>query len=223
MSFDRIYTLLARCIVLVGVIPVHECAHGWMAEKLGDPTARNSGRLTLNPLRHFDPIGSALMLLTGFGWAKAVPVNPRYFKNPRQGMALTALAGPAANLLFGFVLLLLYRVFGGVVVGTPLYLTSAPFQIFTYAVLEIVWSMMLINLSLAVFNLIPVPPLDGSRIVALLLPARWYFKIMEYERYIFVAMAVLLFTGVFSRPLNVAVQYLLWVMVRLTDFVDLFL
>lgn len=223
MSFDGVYTLLARCIVLVAVIPVHEYAHGWLAHRLGDPTAQNQGRLTLNPVKHFDPIGSALMLLTGYGWAKAVPVNPRYFKKPRLDMALTALAGPTANLLYGFALLIVYRVLAVLLPETPLYATAVVFQTVSYGICEILWGMVTINVSLAVFNLLPVPPLDGSRIISLLLPAKWYYTLLQYERYIFIGMALLLFTGVFSQPLNVGVRYVLWGMIRLTDFVEIFL
>ena len=223
MSFDGLYTLLARCIVLVLVIPLHEFAHGWLAYRLGDPTAKAQGRLTLNPIKHFDPIGSALMLLTGYGWAKAVPVNPRYFKNPRTGMALTALAGPVSNLLYALTLMVIYRVTAALIPGTPLYQTSAVFQLIVYGVLEILWAMLTINVSLAVFNLLPLPPLDGSRIVSLLLPAKWYYQLLRYERYIFMVMALVLFTGVFSKPLSIAVRYVLIFLIRITDVIEILL
>jgi len=219
MSNDGLYTLLARCIVLVAIIPLHECSHGLVANRLGDPTAKNQGRLTLNPVKHFDPIGSVLMLLTGFGWAKAVPVNPRYFKNPKRDMAVTALAGPLSNLIFGYILLIAYRLIYGLFAPTVA-VASAPIQALFVGITEILWAMFSINISLAVFNLLPVPPLDGSRIVSIFLPDKIYFSIMRYERYIFVVMAVLLYLGVFSVPLGYGINFVVWLMVKLTGFVD---
>ena len=218
---EGLYTLLARCIVLVAIIPLHECAHGLVANRLGDPTAKNQGRLTLNPIKHFDPIGSVLMLLTGFGWAKAVPVNPRYFKKPKTGMAVTALAGPLSNLIFGFILLIVYRLVYGLFAPAAA-AASAPVQALFLGVTEILWAMFSINISLAVFNLLPVPPLDGSRIVSILLPDKVYFTVMQYERYIFLVMAVLLYLGVFSTPLGYGVQFVVRLMVKMTGFVDVF-
>lgn len=219
MPFEGLYTLLARCIVLVAIIPLHECAHGFVANRLGDPTARNQGRLTLNPVKHFDPIGSVLLLLTGFGWAKAVPVNPRYFKKPKTDMALTALAGPLSNLIFGFVLLIAYRLIYGFL-SPAAASASAPVQALFLGVTEILWAMFSINISLAVFNLLPVPPLDGSRIISILLPDKIYFSIMRYERYIFLIMAILLYLGLFSVPLGYGVNFVVRVMVKMTDFIE---
>ena len=105
------YSTVVKLIVLLTALPLHECAHAWVADKMGDHTARYQGRLTLNPLRHLDPMGAILMLVAGFGWAKPVPINPRNFKNPKQGMALSALAGPMSNLLLAFVSAILYKVF----------------------------------------------------------------------------------------------------------------
>lgn len=221
MNIGGLYTLLARCIVLVAIIPLHECAHGVVANRLGDPTAKNQGRLTLNPVKHFDPIGSVLMLLTGFGWAKAVPVNTRYFKNPKRDMAVTALAGPVSNLIFGFVLLVAYRLVYGLFAPAAA-AASAPLQALFLGVTEILWAMFSINVSLAVFNLLPVPPLDGSRIVSVFLPNKIYFSIMRYERYIFLVMALLLYLGVFSAPLGYGVNFVVRAMVAMTNFIDVF-
>ena len=211
MSFDGLYTLLARCIVLVAIIPLHECSHGWVANRLGDPTAKNQGRLTLNPIKHFDPIGSVLMLLTGFGWAKAVPVNMRYFKKPKRDMAITALAGPLSNLIFGLILLVVYRLVYGLF-SPAAASASEPVQALFLGITEILWAMFSINVSLAVFNLLPVPPLDGSRIISL----------MRYERYIFLVMALLLYLGVFSVPLGYSVNFVVRAMVKATSFIDVF-
>ena len=221
MSFDGLYTLLARCIVLVAIIPLHECSHGWVANLLGDPTAKNQGRLTLNPIKHFDPIGSVLMLLTGFGWAKAVPVNMRYFKKPKRDMAITALAGPLSNLIFGFILLVVYRLVYGLF-SPAAAAASEPVQALFLGITEILWAMFSINVSLAVFNLLPVPPLDGSRIISLVLPDKVYFSIMRYERYIFLVMALLLYLGVFSVPLGYGVNFVVRAMVKATSFIDVF-
>ena len=223
MSYDGIYTLLARCIILTLVIPLHELAHGWVAYKLGDPTAKRQGRLTFNPIRHMDPVGSALMLLAGYGWAKPVPVNPRYFRKPRLGMALTALAGPVSNLLYGFVLLVLYRVMVITLPAVPLYMTSSAFRTVVYGIAETVWAMVSINISLAVFNLIPLPPLDGSRIASLLLPQKWYAFLIRYERYCFMVMALVMFSGLLSKPIGIAVRYVMYGLIRITDVIEVLL
>ena len=192
--------LLIRIPPLLLALSMHELAHGYIAMKLGDPTARNLGRLTLNPLRHIDPIGAVCMLLFRFGWAKPVPVNSRYFKNPRRDMALTALAGPVSNFLMALIGMFLYR-------GTvALFLSMPEPASFWLSVEEVVVTMFfefaILNISLGVFNLIPVPPLDGSRIFLTFLPPKLYFGLMKYERYIMLVMFVALYLGVFSRPLS---------------------
>lgn len=190
-------TYVVRLIVILSILPVHEFAHAWMSNKLGDPTARQLGRMTINPLVHLDLIGSLCLLLAGFGWAKPVPVNPNYFKNRKTGMALTALAGPLSNLVMGFVVLVLANLVYLLAALAP----SLPQQ--PLYVLYSVFSLMAqISVSLAVFNLLPVPPLDGSRILNLVLPERIYFKVMQYERYIALALMALLYIGVLSVPLN---------------------
>ncbi len=174
--------LISSAAVIFFTLPVHEWAHGFVATKLGDPTPRYQGRLSLNPLKHIDYVGALCILLVGVGWAKPVQVDMRYFKNPKRDMAITAAAGPLMNLLVSFVLLLIYN-FISVFTAMP--------ALVAYIVLYFV----LININLAVFNLIPIPPFDGSRILSAFLPDRIYYKLMQYERIIFVIVLAFLFFG----------------------------
>lgn len=192
---DALLSILVRALVVFTVLPMHECAHGLVALKLGDRTAKDQGRLTLNPLRHFDPIGTTALLLTGIGWARAVPINPMNFKNPKRGMALTALAGPLSNLVMALAAMIFYKLLTVADVFLTLNATAV------YLVQTILVLFLQINVSLAVFNLLPIPPLDGSRIATCFLSEQTYFKIMQYERYIFLALMLLLFTGVLDTPL----------------------
>ncbi len=206
-KWDLITLLVSIPIVLIS-LSFHEFAHGWMADRLGDKTARWNGRLTMNPLRHLDPIGAFSMLFFGIGWAKPVPINPRNFKNPKKGMALTGLAGPVSNLLLSFIGILCYRILNAVTAlnillkgGSIYYYSNASFSFFDIlAIFFIMFSTM--NAYLAVFNLIPVPPFDGSRIFYFILPDKWYFSVMKYERVMMVIMLALLFTGVLSPVLS---------------------
>lgn len=198
-----------RLLIIFFVLPVHECAHGWAAEKLGDHTARTQGRLTLNPMAHIDPFGALFLVLFGFGWAKPVPVNPFYFKNRKSGMALTALAGPFSNLLMALISAVIYN-------ACIVFLPAAFFAKAGYQILYYFFSaMIVINISLAVFNLIPIPPLDGSRIFSAVLPEKWIYFIARYERFIFLGLAVMLFSGLLDPVLNFlngyALQGVLWV------------
>ncbi len=186
---------VARAIALLTAIPFHEMAHAWASDRLGDPTAKRCGRLSMNPLRHFDPLGALCMILVGFGWAKPVPVAAVHnFRHPRRDMALSAAAGPAANLLLAYVWMVCYKI--------VYYFGYAPESLLWQFVVGVLLTMIQVNITLAVFNLLPVPPLDGSRIFNLLLPARWYFRIMKYERYIMLGLFVFLFFGFLDRPLS---------------------
>lgn len=213
---EKIIELLFVIPCVLIALTVHEVAHGYMAFRLGDPTARNLGRLTLNPLKHLDPIGTLCMILFHFGWAKPVPINSRYFKNPRRDMALTAAAGPLSNFIMAFLGALLYAILYTIFVNHPAstnflgYLQIAALQLLQY--------FHILNLSLGMFNLIPVPPLDGSRIFLTFLPPKYYFGIMKYERYIQIGLMILLYLGLLSRPLSALVSWLSSGMFKVISF-----
>ncbi len=185
--------------VVFCVMPIHEYSHALVATKLGDQTARLSGRLTLNPMAHISPWGAIMILLVGFGYAKPVPVNVRNtkMKNKKAAMALIALAGPLSNLIIGFLSVMVRYIIIVAASKRGGEMTTAIFALnifFQYSAI--------ININLAVFNLIPIPPLDGSRILFAILPSKFYFGIMKYERYIMAAMFLLLLTGVLTTPLS---------------------
>ena len=180
---------LLRVLGVFLCLTVHETCHGLAAYALGDPTAKREHRLSLNPLHHIDWFGLAAMLLVGFGWAKPVPVDMRYFKKPKQGMAITALAGPVSNVLLALVFLFLYGL---------LYRALYSVQF----LLDMIWLTAYISLALAIFNIIPVSPLDGSKVLFALLPDAAYAKLMRYERYGMALLMLLLLTGVLDTPLE---------------------
>ena len=191
---NSLFTYVVRLIVACTALPVHEAAHAYVASKFGDNTAKYQGRLTLNPMVHLDPIGTLMLVFFGVGWARPVPINPRNFNNPKAGMAISSLAGPVSNVLLALVLMVVYKamlVFG--------LITSS----FTYAFIQILGIMISVNVYLSVFNLLPIPPLDGSRLMTYFLPPKYYFGIMQYERYIMIGLLVLLYTGVLDLPLRI--------------------
>ena len=198
IDLSRIIEWLMFALAALAAISVHESSHAITAYWLGDDTAKRMGRISLNPLRHLDVAGFVLMVVAHFGWAKPVPVDMRRFKNPKLGMALTSLAGPLSNVLLGFLncfafCVVLYAadvrsLF--VLQGKPLYYLA-----------DFFWICMILNAGLAVFNLLPVSPLDGSKILAILLPQKAYYWLMRYERYGFLILIALLFTGVLDKPL----------------------
>ena len=195
-DFTELLSLLQSVIPALICITLHELSHGLTAYALGDDTAKRMGRLTLNPIRHLDLMGLLMIVIFHFGWAKPVPVNMYRFRHPKRDMAITALAGPASNVLITLLFLLLYG---------ALYIPLAASKAGSF-VLQTLQLTAWLSLSLAVFNMIPLPPLDGSKVLFSALSDEGYYKLMRYERYGSILLIVLLATGVLSRPLSTAVR-----------------
>ena len=194
--------ILLRVVPALLCITLHELSHGFTAYLLGDTTAKDAGRLTLNPIRHIDATGLLMMVVFRMGWAKPVPVNMYRFRNPKQGMAVTALAGPASNLLISIVFLFLYGA-----CYMPLYV-DARLGDFGRTLLELFEITAYISLGMGLFNLLPVPPLDGSKVLFSVLPQSAYTTLMRYERYGMIALLALVWSGVLGSPLSSAVSWL---------------
>ena len=192
---DVVYKLLISLIISLVALPIHEYAHGYAAYRMGDNTAYRQGRLTLNPLVHIDPLGTLALILFGFGWAKPVQINPLNFENPKKGMMLSALAGPLSNVGLAFISMIFYKLS-----YIPVYMGMSGAFIMT--VQTFLLYMISINITLAVFNFIPIPPFDGSRIATYFLPQRIYFKIMQYENIIFIGLLVILWLGFLDGPIS---------------------
>lgn len=209
LSPYEIVLYLLRALVVLVAIPFHEAAHALVSHWLGDDTAVRAGRLSLNPVRHFDLLGALCMLIGGVGWAKPVGIDVRNYKNPKVGMAISAAAGPVSNFLLAWFSMIVYKcvIYSGLGNSIP-------------ALMLFFYYMVAMNLSLAVFNLIPIPPFDGSRIALLFLPRNLYFKAMRYERQIMLAVLLLVFLGLLDIPLSAAVNFLWDRLAEGTWFVD---
>ena len=196
--------------ILLSVIPalicitLHELSHGLEAYRLGDTTAKDAGRLTLNPIKHLDIMGILMMVVFHFGWAKPVPVNMYRFRNPKRGMAITALAGPAANVVISIVFLFLYGLLFRPLGGGGI-------------VLEMIYITAYLSISFAIFNILPISPLDGSKVLFSLLPERRYAQLMRYERYGMILLLVLVSSGILGRPLSTATG---WAFKKLMIFAE---
>ena len=197
LDFGSLLSMVTRLAAVLLCLTVHESCHGLAAYVLGDPTARREHRLSLNPLRHIDWFGLLMMFVAGFGWAKPVPVNPNYFKKPKQGMALTALAGPVSNFLLALLMLLAARIFCDV----------AAYSEANQRILDFLLMVALLSIGLGLFNLLPIPPLDGSKVLFAVLPDGAYNQLMRYERYGMLLLFALVFFDVGSSAFSAAIEW----------------
>ena len=208
-------------IVILLSLSFHEFSHAFVSDKLGDPTARDQGRLSLNPLKHLDPLGTIMMVASmiggaGIGWAKPVPINPMYYKNKKAGTMLVSTAGPLSNLLLSFVF-----VFPFLYIGSKFDINTLDSSDLNLMIFSISRMFVLTNINLAVFNLLPVPPLDGSKILSGILPTKQYYQFMQYENYIGIAfiLVIFVFPGVLRGVLkavtipvsNIMVEIAIWI------------
>lgn len=200
-------------VIILISLSVHELAHGYVAYRCGDATARNLGRLTLNPLAHLDPIGTIMMLLFGFGYAKPVPVNSRNFNHFKRDLCFVSFAGPFSNMILGLLGIIVLNacdtfatpnIIIGIMNGSISEAVVMPYNTWMFFVQNFIWA----NLSLCVFNLLPIPPLDGSRIVSTLLPGKIAYYYLRYERYLMLAVMALLYFGILDGILSFLAEYL---------------
>lgn len=198
LDWSYLVSMLTAVIPALICITLHEVSHGYVAHLMGDNTAKDAGRLSLNPIKHIDIMGLLMMVIFKVGWAKPVPINMYNFKNPKRGMAVTALAGPVSNLLIAVIFLFLYGI---------LYLPMNAGSTFVQEILSMVETTAYLSIGLAVFNIIPIPPLDGSKVLFSVLSDNNYYKLMRYERYGMLALLVLVSTGVLGKPLDSAITY----------------
>ena len=197
LDMDSLLDAVLRVVAVLLCLTVHETCHGLAAYRLGDTTAKSMHRLSFNPLRHIDWLGLAMMFFAGFGWAKPVPVDPRYFKKPKEGMAVTALAGPVSNLLLAALAIGISKV---IYLYVPY--TAALDVLFVF----LLYILAPLSVGLGLFNLLPIPPLDGSKVLGALLPDETYFRLMRYERYGMILLLALSWFGVTGKLISGAIQ-----------------
>ena len=221
MNLDSIDVLqiITKILIIFLVLPIHECAHAWAAHKMGDETAAYSGRLTLNPLAHIDILGALCLLITGFGWAKPVPINPLKFKKQRFGIAITAAAGPLSNLAVSFIAMIIYRLVLSLPGGSGYFLSSAGDITGGFVILYILQFFILVNIGLAIFNLIPIPPLDGSKIISYFTSAKLDRWIYEHQLIVNAVFFAVIITGILSKPLNIIGGYVYDLFWFITNFI----
>lgn len=241
MQFDinDVLQIFTKLLIIFLILPVHEYAHAFAAHKMGDDTAAHSGRLTMNPLAHIDILGAICLLLTGFGWAKPVPINPLKFKKQRLGVAVTAAAGPISNLLVSFVALIVYRFF----ISTQFYLEGIPSLLiqqysdtplvassleyavngmnYMFFILYIIECFITINLGLAIFNLIPIPPLDGSKILSYFTSYKVDVWLQKNAMLVNVIFMILIISPILSYPLNWIANFIMKILWFVTGFIPI--
>lgn len=210
-DWSALLDALQRVLAVLVCLTVHETCHGLAAMVLGDPTAKQMKRLSFNPIHHIDWLGLASMFICGFGWAKPVPVDMRYFKNPRLGMAVTALAGPASNFILSFLMLFGASLISNVLVG-PEYTAVAPFLIWLFGFFVTTAAL---SVGLGLFNLLPIPPLDGSKILAVVLPEKLYYLQLRYERFGMLLLMAIIWLDLGGNYLTLAIQTVYYWMVGL--------
>lgn len=221
MFNNLLYRFLNLILTLPAVllaISVHETAHGYAAYKMGDPTAKYSGRLSLNPLAHFDLIGFLCMLFFHFGWAKPVPINPDNFKDRKKGVILVSLAGPVSNLAMAIISAVILGIVGQFTGFAALFSNVTSLKGLNVLIVMLYYCI-IINVGLMIFNLIPIPPLDGSRVLTEFLPGRIKYKFYRYERYSFLVLLLIIYTGILDPILNFLTNLILQPIFKIVNFI----